>query len=299
MKPSLLILAAGMWSRYWGLKQIDPIGPHNEVIIDYSIYDAIKAWFEKVVFVIRRDIEKDFKEFFWSRFEKYIQVEYVYQELDVLPEGFSVPEGRTKPRGTWHAVLMAKDSIKEPFAMINADDFYGRESFEVMYKFLSENNSGDIYSLIGYHLENTVSPYGSVNRGVCATQDGNLVDVVETKDIQTQNGQIGFFNENNHWTDLSPETIVSMNFFGFMPSLFGRLESWFLEFLKQYGQEQKSEYYIPFLLDQLVKNNTIVCKVIPNKASWFGVTYKEDKPEVVASIQKLIQSWVYPEKLWS
>ncbi len=299
MKPTLLILAAWMGSRYGWLKQIDPIGPNNEVIIDYSIYDAIRAGFGKVVFVIRKDIEKDFKDFFWSRFEKYIKVEYVYQELTILPSGFSVPEGRVKPWWTGHAMLMAKDVVKEPFAMINADDFYGKESFEAMSDFLMKNTSDSLYSLIWYQLKNTVSPYGSVNRGVCSSTDWNLVNIEEKRNIQTMDWTLWYYDEDKIWHILDENTIVSMNFFGFMPNVFDYLEQWFLDFLQHHGTEQTSEYYIPQLVDDLIKTNTIVTKVIPNEASWFGVTYKEDKPEVVASIQKLISSWVYPEKLWN
>ena len=286
MKPSLLILAAGMGSRYWGLKQIDPIGPHNEVIIDYSLYDARRAGFEKIVFVIRKDIEKDFKEFFGQRFDQHFQVEYVYQQIDDIPAGFAVPAGRTKPWWTGQAILVAKDVIHEPFAVINADDFYGRESFEAMYKFLSQNTDDSLYAMIGYHLKNTISPHGTVNRWVCTLDaQGDLVTVIETKDISADMG------------NLSPETIVSMNFFGFMPSFFTALEQWFTTFLQEHGQEEKSEYYIPFELDHLITQQKAICKVIPNPALWFGVTYKEDKPEVVANIQRLIAEGVYPDRL--
>lgn len=299
MKPALLILAAGMWSRYWWLKQIDPIGPNKEVIIDYSIFDALQAWFSKVVFVIRRDIEQDFKNFFGKKFEKYIEVEYVYQDLSDLPQWFIVPEWRTKPRWTGHALLAAKNAIQWSFALINADDFYGRTSFEEMYKFLSENLSSTTYSLCWYHLKNTVSEHGWVNRGICETENGFLKDIVETKNIQILNNDIWYYSTEQKWNSLSPDTIVSMNFFGFTQSIFAYAEEWFKQFLEQYWREQTSEYYIPFLLDNLIKSNIVKCSVMDTESSRFGVTYQEDKPYVIQSINKLIDQGIYPNNLWN
>lgn len=297
-KPILVVMAAWMWSRYGWLKQIDPIGPNNEVIIDYSIFDAIKAGFWKVVFIIRKSIESDFKAFFWNRFENILPVEYVYQELDRLPHWFSVPEGRVKPWWTAHALLVAKDVIDAPFVALNADDFYGRDAFITISTFLKENQDINSYALVWYYLKNTISDFGSVNRGICKANNGILSDIVETKNIVKKEWEIGYM-ENDHWNILSPDTLVSMNFFGFMPSILEYIETWFTIFLQNHGQELTSEYYIPAVLDELIKTNKVICRVLPNNSSWFGVTYPEDKPQVIESIQKLISRWVYPEKLWN
>lgn len=297
MKPVLLILAAWIWSRYGWLKQIDPIGPNKEVIIDYSIYDALQAWFSKVIFVIRKDIEQDFKSFFGNTFERYIEVEYIYQELSDLPQWFSVPEGRIKPWWTAHALWSARKAIQGPFALINADDFYGRSSFEAMYGFLSQNTSLTSYALSWYHLKNTVSEYGWVNRGVCEIDKWFLKDIIEIKNIQILGSDIGYYTLKEEWKSISPETIVSMNFFWFMPSIFTYAEEWFIEFLTQHGSEQTSEYYIPLLLDKLIKEQRASCYVLDTSSSWFGVTYKEDKPFVIQSIQALIQHGIYPASL--
>ncbi len=296
-KPILVVMAAGMWSRYWGLKQIDPIGPNNEVIIDYSIFDAIKAGFWKIVFIIRKSIESDFKSFFGNRFENILPVEYVYQELDKLPDWFSVPEGRVKPWWTAHALLVAKDVIDAPFVALNADDFYGREAFFTISEFLVNNQDPNTYALVGYYLKNTVSDFGSVNRGICKADNWVLSNIVETKNIIKKNLKIGYVKDEQRCF-LPSDTLVSMNFFGFMPSILEYIEIWFANFLKNYGQELTSEYYIPAVLDELIKSNKIICKVLPNNSSWFGVTYPEDKLQVVDSIQKLISDWAYPEKLW-
>lgn len=297
-KPILVVMAAGMWSRYWGLKQIDPIGPNNEVIIDYSIFDAIKAGFWKVVFIIRKSIEADFKSFFWNKFENLLPVEYVYQELDKLPNWFSVPEGRIKPWWTAHALLVAKDSIDAPFVALNADDFYGREAFFTINEFLIKNQNPNAYALVGYYLKNTVSDFGSVNRGICKANNGMLSDIVETKNITKKDWNIGYVKDEQRY-NLSPDTLVSMNFFWFMPSILEYIEIWFVNFLKNHGQELTSEYYIPAVLDELIKNNTITCSVLPNNSSWFWVTYPEDKPQVVYSIQNLITQGIYPSNLWN
>ncbi len=295
-KPILLIMAAGMWSRYWWLKQIDPIGPNGEVIIDYSIFDAIKAGFSKVVFVIRKSIESDFKTFFGNKFENLLPVEYVFQELDNLPEWFSVPESRVKPRWTAHALLVAKDVIDAPFVAINADDFYGRESFFLIKDFLEKNQDSNSYALVAYQLKNTVSDFGGVNRGVCEVKDWYLTDIVEVKNIKKESDSIGYLNE-NIWKELDHDTLVSMNFFGFMPSILDYIEIWFKIFLEKHWNELTSEYYIPSVLDELIKSNKVKCSVLSTNSNWFGVTYPEDKPFVVKSIQKLIENWEYPETL--
>lgn len=297
-KPILVVMAAWMGSRYWWLKQIDPIGPNNEVIIDYSVFDAIKAGFWKIVFIIRKSIEADFKTFFWNRFEKFLPVEYVYQELDKLPVWFSVPEWRLKPWWTAHALLVAKDVIDAPFVAINADDFYGRDAFVKISEFLISNQEANEYALIGYRLKNTISDFGSVNRGICSSNGNILSDIIETRNIHTKDWDIGYISKDDTWSSLAPDTLVSMNFFGFMPSILDYIEIWFTKFLQNHGQELTSEYYIPAILDELIKNNQAICKVIPNNSSWFGVTYPEDKPQVVASIQKLITQKEYPEYLW-
>lgn len=291
-------MAAGMGSRYWWLKQIDPIGPNKEVIIDYSVFDAIKTGFGKVVFIIRKSIESDFKTFFWNRFEQFLPVEYVYQELDNLPLWFSVPEGRVKPWWTAHALLVAKDVIDAPFAAINADDFYGRDAFAKLSQFLTTNQDPNTYALVGYRLKNTISDFGSVNRGICSADGDVLSDIVETKNIHTKNWEIWYIGQNDQWFSLAPDTLVSMNFFGFMPSILDYIEIWFKKFLQAHGQELTSEYYIPAILDELIKNNQSICKIIPNDSSWFWVTYPEDKPQVVSSIQKLITQKEYPDHLW-
>ncbi len=297
-KPILVVMAAGMWSRYWWLKQIDPIWPNKEVIIDYSVFDAIKAGFWKIVFIIRKSIESDFKAFFWNRFENILPVEYVYQELDKIPDWFSVPEWRVKPWWTAHALLVAKDVIDAPFVALNADDFYGREAFFTICDFLIKNQDPNAYALVGYYLKNTVSDFGSVNRGICKANNELLSDIVETKNIIKKDGNIGYVKDEQRY-NLSPDTLVSMNFFGFMPSILKYIEIWFVNFLKNHGQELTSEYYIPAVLDELIKNNTITCSVLPNNSSWFWVTYPEDKPQVVYSIQNLITQGIYPSNLWN
>lgn len=298
MKPVLVVLAAWMGSRYWWLKQIDPIGPNKEVIIDYSIFDAIKNGFWKVVFIIRKNIESDFKMFFWDRFEKILPVEYVYQELDVLPAWFSVPEWRIKPWWTAHALLLAKDAVDWPFAVINADDFYGRDAFVKISQFFESNKNSNTCALVWYHLKNTISGFGGVNRWICKEENWLLSDIVETKDINIKDWQIWYVSKDEKRNELPADALVSMNFFGFMPSIFDYVEVWFKKFLETQGHELTSEYYIPAILDELIKNKKIVCKIIPNNSSRFWVTYPQDKPEVVDSIQKLISKWEYPAKLW-
>jgi UTP-glucose-1-phosphate uridylyltransferase len=293
MQPTLLVMAAGMGSRYGGLKQIDAVGPTGEAIIDYSIYDALRAGFGRLVFVIRRDIEAPFREAIGGKFEKRIAVDYVFQELDKLPAGFSVPPGRTKPWGTTQAILMAEEIVKEPFAAINADDFYGRGSFQVMADFLG--GDGTEYAMVGYTLRNTLSEHGSVSRGVCeCDHDGFLQAIVELTKIEKRDG--GAQAEDRA---LTGEELVSMNFWGFTPALFPQLRHSFDVFLKHSGQELKSESYIPTAVNELVASGAARVKVLKTPASWFGITYKEDKPQVVASILKLVAAGEYPAKLWT
>ena len=296
--PTLLVLAAGMGSRYGGLKQIDPVGPGGETIIDYSIYDALRAGFGKLVFVIRKSIEQSFKEIIGARFEKRVAVEYVFQELDQLPPGFQVPAGRTKPWGTGHAILMAADAIHEPFAVINGDDFYGAGGFRVLAQHL-QSGSPD-YSMVGFVLRNTLSEFGSVARGVCQVSgDGFLEDVVELTKIEPDGAHAKNTGADGQVTLLTGDETVSMNMWGFTPQLFGELHEYFVKFLKQNGQNDKSEFFIPSAVNELVSVAQARVKVLSSNDSWFGITYREDHPRVVASIGRLIQDGTYPERLWS
>lgn len=296
MKPTLLVLAAGMGSRYGGLKQMDGVGPNGEIIMDYSIEDAIRAGFGKVVFVIRHSFEQEFKakinaEHFGGR----IAVEYVFQELDMLPEGFTVPEGREKPWGTNHAILMAKEAIHEPFAVINADDFYGRDAFQVMGDYLrTVADAKGKYCMVGYRLENTLSENGTVSRGVCETSaDGYLVGMTERTSIgRTENG-IAYKDADGSMHPLEADATVSMNLFGFTPDYFAESEKLFVEFLKERGQEMKSEYYIPFAVNTFLHNGYATMRVLKTTAQWFGVTYKEDRPMVVERLRQLHAAGVY------
>jgi hypothetical protein len=296
-KPTLLILAAGMGSRYGGLKQIDPVGPNGEVIIDYSIYDALRAGFGKLVFVIRHDFEQEFREIVGARFEKRVPVEYVYQELDKLPPGFSVPTGRTKPWGTTHAILLAEDAIREPFAAINADDFYGREAYQVLAQHLTSGTTD--YAMVGFILRNTLSKFGSVARGVSRVDGNNyLTSIVEMLKIEPDGGGAKNTGADRAIIRLNGDEAVSMNFWGFTPAVFGQLRTQFTAFLKTSGQEQKSECYIPATVGELVTAGRAKVKVLRTNDSWFGVTYREDRPRVVESIRQLIARGDYPEKLW-
>jgi hypothetical protein len=298
MSATLLVLAAGMGSRYGGLKQIDPVGPAGETIIDYSIFDAMRGGFEKLVFVIRKDIEDDFREAVGTRFEKRIAVEYAFQELDRLPPGFSVPAGRTKPWGTTQAILMAENVIREPFAAINADDFYGADSFRVLAQQLKSGSED--YSMVGFVLRNTLSEFGSVARGVCQVGDsGYLQSILELTKIEPDGAGAKYTDAGGAIQKLSGEEPVSMNMWGFQPNLFGHLRREFSEFLTAQGREQKSECYIPMTVGNLVKKNLARCRVLRSDAAWFGVTYREDRPFVIEGIRKLIARGDYPEKLWT
>ncbi len=300
-KPTLLVLAAGMGSRYGSLKQMDGVGPSNEAIIDYSIYDAIRAGFGKVVFVIRHVFEKEFKEVFNpARFGGRIEVDYVFQNLDDLPEGFTVPEGRTKPWGTNHAVLRAAQTIHEPFAVINADDFYGEDAYKTIGDYLrSVEGSHDRYCMVGYQVKNTLSDFGAVSRGVCEVDaQGNLVSMVERTHIEKTNNGIAFKDENGAMQPLDPETPVSMNMFGFTPDYFQYSQEYFKVFLTENIANLKAEFYIPTMVNKLIHDGTSELKVLKTDAQWFGVTYKEDRPAVVAKIQALVDAGRYPANLW-
>ncbi len=298
MKPTLLVLAAGMGSRYGGLKQIDPVGPAGETIIDYSIFDALRAGFGKLVFVIRRDIEQPFREIVGSRFAGRVPVQYVFQELDDLPGGIPVPHGRTKPWGTTHAILMAEGVINEPFAAINADDFYGAESYRLLNAHLTSSNPD--YAMVGFILRNTLSDFGSVARGICRVDEHHrLLSVVEMLKIERDGAGAKNTDPNGHITRLAGDEAVSMNFWGFSPAIFPQLRVEFAEFLQHSGQELKSECYIPSTVNALVARRQANVKVLRSSDSWFGVTYREDRPRVVESIRALIARGDYPSKLWT
>lgn len=296
--PTLLVMAAGMGSRYGGLKQIDPVGPNGETIIDYSIYDAMRAGFGKLVFVIRKDIEQPFKETVGARFEKKIAVEYVFQELENLPQGFTVPAGRTKPWGTTQAVLMAEDKIREPFAVINADDFYGAESYRVLAEQLKSGSQD--YSMVGFVLRNTLSDFGSVARGVCRVSDnGYLERIEELTNIERDGDGAKNTAPDGTVTKLNGNEPVSMNFWGFTPAVFPQLRTVFHNFLRQSGNELKTESYVPAAIGELIMAAQAKVKVLRSNDSWFGVTYREDRPRVVDSIRNLVDAGKYPAALWS
>ncbi|HEU5123219.1 MAG TPA: sugar phosphate nucleotidyltransferase [Verrucomicrobiae bacterium] len=297
MNKSLLILAAGMGSRYGGLKQIDPVGPGGETIIDYSVYDAIRAGFDQLVFVIRRDIEQAFRETVGNRFEKKIAVRYVFQELNALPPGFAIPPERQKPWGTGHAILMAADAIREPFAVINADDFYGADSFRVLAAHLQPENPD--YAMTGFVLRNTLSEFGSVARGVCRLSDGFLETVTEIVGIEKDGTAARYKDDVGKVQALTANEIVSMNMWGFNPTLFGALREQFETFLRTRGGELKSEFYIPSVVNHLIQTGQKRVKVLPSRSKWYGVTYREDRPFVINGIQELIRQGEYPEKLWA
>jgi dTDP-glucose pyrophosphorylase len=303
MKPTLLILAAGMGSRYGGLKQLDAMGPSGEVVLDYSVYDAIRAGFGKVVFVIRRDFETQFREQIGARFAGRIEVAYAFQDIQDLPAGFEVPEGRTKPWGTAHAVLAAQSVVHEPFLMINADDFYGRDAFAQMAEDLRRprpEQGPDQYSMVGYYLRNTLSEHGSVARGVCTCDSQRMLSSVTemTKIFKLPQG--GAENrETEPALPLTGDEVVSMNFFGFTPQIFPQLRAAFLRFLQQQGSDLKAECYVPKEVDALIQSGKAQVRVLESNDSWFGVTYPEDKADVVAAIASLVRSGAYPANLWA
>lgn len=303
MKPTLLLLAAGMGSRYGGLKQLDGLGPNGETIMDYSIYDAIQAGFGKIVWVIRKDFEQDFRDKILSKYEGKIPCELVFQSLDKLPEGYTVPEGRTKPWGTNHAVMMAKDAIHEPFCVINCDDFYNRDAFMVIGKFLSELPEGakNDYAMVGFRVGNTLSENGTVARGICSKDEaGHLTTVVERTEIMRVNGPVCYKDEQGQWVAVEDNTPVSMNMWGFTPDYFDYSEAYFKEFLsdKKNMENLKAEFFIPLMVNKLINEKTATVKVLDTTSKWFGVTYAADRDSVVARIQSLIDEGVYPSHLF-
>lgn len=303
MKPTLLLLAAGMGSRYGGLKQLDGLGPNGETIMDYSIYDAIQAGFGKIVFVIRKDFEDQFRKKVLSKYEGHIPTEIVFQSINNLPEGYSVPEGREKPWGTNHAVLMAKNVIKEPFCVINCDDFYNRDSFRVIGNFLANlpNDSKNKYAMVGFRVGNTLSENGTVSRGICTTNTEKLlVDVVERTKIERREGKVQYIDDEGKWVVTDDDTPVSMNVWGFTPDYFEYSESYFKDFLNDPKnlENKKSEFFIPLMVNKLIKDGTATVKVLDTTSSWFGVTYPEDRENVVTKIQSLVKAGIYPNKLF-
>jgi hypothetical protein len=299
VKPTLLILAAGMGSRYGGLKQIDKLGPSGEVITDYSIYDAIRAGFGKIVFVIRQSMEADFREIF-GKYTSKIQIEYAFQELDKLPEGYTVPEGRVKPWGTGHAVLVARDKINEPFVVINADDFYGAGAYRVVAEHLTKDiPDSEKYCMVGFVLENTLSEFGHVSRGVCEVNAGGKLEKInERTQIQRKDGGIAYCDADGSWKSLKGNEIVSMNFWGFPSSFFQHLDEKFKAFIAANNQELKAEFYLPFAVDDLVAEGKAGVTVLKSVDSWFGVTYKEDKPATIEKIQQLVEEGAYPQSVF-
>lgn len=303
MKPTLLLLAAGMGSRYGGLKQLDGLGPNGETIMDYSIYDAIQAGFGKIVWVIRKDFENDFREKILSKYEGHVPCELCFQSLEDLPEGFTVPEGRVKPWGTNHAVLMANDVIKEPFCVINCDDFYNRDCFKVIGKYLSELPEGakNTYAMVGFRVGNTLSDNGTVARGICSKDEkGNLTTVVERTEIERRDGEIKYKDDDGQWVATPENTPVSMNVWGFTPDYFEYSESFFKEFLADPENQKnlKAEFFIPLMVNKLINEGTATVKVLDTTSKWFGVTYSADRPSVVEKIQNLVDTGVYPNKLF-
>lgn len=302
-EPVLIVMAAGMGSRYGGLKQMDPVGSGGELIIDFSLYDAVMAGFKKVIFIIKKEMEEVFRALIDQRAGRFIQVEYAFQDLNDLPPGYSVPEGRVKPWGTCHAVLSCKDMVDGPFAVINADDYYGSGAFHSMYEFLERAEDGQYYDycMIGYLLENTLTEYGHVARGVCeTTADGYLSGITERTKIMWRNGEIQYTENDEDWHTVPRGTTVSMNFWGFTPSMMREMEERFPAFLDKalIDNPLKGEFFLPLAVDQLLKENKARIKILPSHDRWFGVTYKEDREAVVNALQSLKDKGLYPEKLW-
>lgn len=303
-EPVLVIMAAGMGSRYGGLKQIDPVGSHGEIIIDFSIYDALKAGFKKIVCIIKKEIEEDFNEIIGNRLKKLCEVKYVYQQLDNLPEGYSVPEGRIKPWGTAHAILSCLDAVEGPFAVINADDYYGSHAFQILYDYLSnaEDDEKYRYMMVGYILENTLTDHGHVARGVCTTDaEGYLAGIKERTHIEKREQGAAYTEDDGKtWVTIPAGSTVSMNMWGFTESILPELNARFAAFLDENlaSNPIKCEYFLPDVVGELLKEDKATVKVLQSKDRWYGVTYKEDKPVVVEAIKKLKEQGVYPEKLW-
>ncbi len=299
-KPIVVVMAAGMGSRFGGLKQLEPIGQQGEVILDYSIYDAKRAGFETVVFVINHRIEKEFKEKVGNRLSDFINVRYAYQEVDKVPEGIQIPKGRVKPWGTAHCVVVSKDVIDQPFAIINADDFYGKDAFKVMYDYLSTLEEDGQYAMVGYPLKNTVSEFGSVSRGVCQVNDKHLLeDIVEITEIYKRDNRVEF-KQNDEFVSLDPNTSVSMNFWGFHEGFVNRVENYFeKEIVKVLeSNPEKGEVYLPSVVKELIKQQAATVTVLQSDSQWYGITYQEDKPFVVDSLNKMIEKGEYSNPLW-
>jgi UTP-glucose-1-phosphate uridylyltransferase len=294
-KRTLLILAAGMGSRYGGLKQLDPVGLGGETIIDYSVHDAMRAGFNQLVFVIRRDMEQTFRETIGHRFEQRMTVKYVFQELDCLPPGEVVPSNRRKPWGTGHAILMAAAAIQEPFGVINADDFYGAQSFQLLAAHLKPGNPN--YAMVGFVLRNTLSEFGSVARGVCQLTDGRLDGVREIVGIEKHGAAARYKNGTGEFHSLTGDETVSMNMWGFNPGIFDHLRQHFREFLKVRGADEQAEFYIPSVVNSLIGSREKRVDVLPTRSAWFGVTYREDRPLVIEGINQLVRNGEYPERL--
>ena len=302
--PTLVVMAAGIGSRYGGLKQIDPIGPNGEILLDYSIYDAVRAGFGTAVFVIRRDIEDTFRARISGSIENKIRIRYVFQELDNLPNGFTVPEGRTKPWGTGHAVMCCAGTVETPFAVINADDYYGRTAFSALAEYLrNAEDCGSVYNycMVGYALKNTLSEHGEVARGVCRTdENGYLVDICERTRILRRNGGIAYTENGKDWINLPGETVVSLNTWGFTPGFLDELRFRFGKFLSSIGENAvKAEFFLPSVVGELIEEKKARVKVLRTDEKWYGVTYQDDRPVVQAAIRRLIEDGVYPEKLWN
>lgn len=300
MKPVMLILAAGMGSRYGGLKQIDPVGENGEAIIDFSVYDAMRSGFGRLVFVIRKDIEEEFRTSIGMRFEKRIDVDYVFQRLEDVPAGQTFPADRQKPWGTGHAVYAARDAVKSPFAVINGDDFYGHDSFRRLSSHLEkETGTGNDYAMISYTLKNTLSPHGHVSRGICALdREGFLKSIVEHTKIETDDGRIFAHDDRGSRKELTGDETVSMNMFGFTPGIFGFLDRDFRKFMGKKSGDPKAEFYIPTVVSGLINSREARVRVINTASEWFGITYKEDRGYVMESIRELIRKKVYPAQLW-
>ena len=301
MAKTLVVLAAGIGSRYGGLKQIEAVGPHGAIVIEYSVFDAIRAGFDRVVCVIRRDIEQDFRALVSARFEKQIAVDYVFQETSDLPRGFTLPPDRKKPWGTGHAVLACKDVVTTPFAVINADDFYGRGSFDALGRFLgSVDPASDGYSMVGFTLRNTLSEHGHVARGVCEVGAGGMLNrVIERTHIEKDGAGARYVEDGGISHPLTGDEVVSMNIWGLTPSLFGHLRQEFPRFLQAQGGNPKAEFFLPTVIDGLVGEGRATVRVLPTPEHWFGVTYPQDKAVVVEGIRRLVERGVYPEQLWS
>jgi len=300
-KPILVIMAAGLGSRFGGNKQITPVDDQGHIIIDYSIFDAVRAGFEKIVCVVKPDNEASFHEAIGKRIAEHVNLVYAYQSLDMLPEGFAIPEGRVKPWGTGHAAMCAKEQIDAPFAVINADDYYGREAFEAMAKFLMEDAGDDAHAMVGYKVENTLTENGSVSRGVCELNEGMLAGVTERTSIIPEGDGAAFTEDGGEtYTHIDRGTIVSMNFWGFRPSAVEKMQAYFVDFLKEImpGNPMKAEYYLPSIPNRMLKEGTGTVRVLPTSEKWYGVTYREDLPRVQAAIAAMKAEGKYPEDLW-